>query len=92
MTIPDTCPNVDIWVDFKTHHWMDTVALRGLTRKGEDVLCMISDHCAGDGTFIIVQDMDDRDEYRVARRDFDDFIYDAFIDAGVFLNCTPTPD
>ena len=38
MTIPDTCPNVDIMVDFIKHGWMDTVALRPLTEKGDEYL------------------------------------------------------
>ena len=38
MTIPNTCPNVDIMVDLEKHCWMDTIGLRPLTEKGDEWL------------------------------------------------------
>jgi len=64
-TIPDCAPNCDIWVDFETHQWMDTVALRPLTNRGN---LYLHDICLGDECY--------RGELRLSRQQFDEWFYD----------------
>lgn len=76
MTIPNTCPNVDIWVDFEKHHWMDTVALRPLTLRG--------------GLWLRRQDelIEEDGEYLISRQGFDEDFFDHCQEIGISLSVT----
>ena len=82
MTIPNTCPNVDIWVDFEKHHWMDTVELRPLTLRGGLWLRGQIELIAED------------DAYLISRRGFDEWFYDFCQESEISLSVTAntTPD
>ena len=72
MTIPDTCPNVDIMIDFEKHAWMDTLALRPLTEKGDKWL----QRCKLDQFKHIEDKSDEWNEWLVSLRDFEEWFYD----------------
>jgi len=80
MTIPDTCPRCDIWVDFEKHHWMDTVALRPLTMRAEVILPTLDELIKEGG------------EYLISRRGFDEWLYDYLSKGGYHFNVTAQED
>ena len=76
---PDTFRGCDIWVDFKAHAWMDTVALRPLSSVGQDYLA--------DSSILRF-----KQEWRLHRRDFDDWFYDQCMDDQIKLNVEMADD
>ena len=80
MTIPDTCPQCDIWVDDEKHGWMDTLSLRPLSIRAEVILPTIDELIKQGG------------EYLISRRDFDEWLYDYLSNGGYHFNVSASED
>jgi len=91
ISIPDAIRPIDLWVDFKTYAYCDTVAIRPLTMKGTEFVAGTGEtkerlkHLSID-TLETIYNASTTDELRVLRRDFDDYIFDLILSLGYALN------
>ena len=81
--IPDSVRTIDLWVDFETHSWMDTVAIRPMTNRGADLVAGLAAN--GDDLHEAFAGSTS-EEMRCSLRDFDEHFYEMLIDMGYGLN------